>query len=611
MNKTVTTNIGGFIFHIDDIAFEKLSQYLNTIKGYFTQSEGRDEIIGDIEARIAEMFREKTGNIKEVITMKDVDEVIAVMGQPEAFAENGDAEYSAPENKSKTEETTAERRKNRRIFRDPDNKIVGGVCAGISAYFDIDPLWMRLGFAISMFGFGSGFLLYLILLVVIPKAKTTAEKLEMRGERVNVSNIEKTIREEANELKERLHNLSGEAKNMGNKDGKFRSAIHDIIDFIGSFFRLIFKAIGKILGAFLLIIGIILLVAVIGSLFGMPGMINISDNDIVTSLSLNDLMLNFAGSQQLIYWLAVGAALVLCIPLLGMVFAGVKILFGIKQRNNFLRAAFGILWTAGLIICIIAGVKIGKDFKSKSSQKTAFAIAKPITSEVLYLEVENNNKEIEDESTELGDWIFYSDGEENKLYKKPEIDIEKSTGDSIELEVIRYSRGASRKEAINTAERVNYKFSQNDSVLFFDKYLSLNKSDKWRFQDVKMTLKLPVGQTIFLSNEMKDIIYDIGNVTNTWDGDMVNRRWKMTENGLACVDCENLDNIGGNKNDWENGSDKSSETPAPPAHTKKQKKKSEASLSDPEITKAQYELLSKLNQMYFELKNSKNNNPVL
>ena len=137
MNKTVTTNIGGFIFHIDDIAYEKLSQYLNTIKGYFKQSEGRDEIIGDIEARIAEMFREKTGNTKQVVTMKDVDEVIAVMGQPEAFAGEGDAQSSFSESATSASEPSSARKGRRRIFRDPDEKILGGVCSGISAYFDI------------------------------------------------------------------------------------------------------------------------------------------------------------------------------------------------------------------------------------------------------------------------------------------------------------------------------------------------------------------------------------------------------------------------------------------------------------------------------------------
>lgn len=608
MNKTITTNIGGFIFHIDDNAYEKLSQYLNTIKGYFKNSEGRDEIIGDIEERIAEMFREKTGNVRQVITLKDVDEVIAVMGQPEAFAESGDASANTTDSTSSASGEYSSRKKTRRIFRDPDEKVLGGVCSGISAYFDIDPIWMRLAFAISFFVFGSGFLLYLILWIIIPKAHTTAEKLEMRGESVNIHNIEKTIREEMDELKQRLHDLSGEAKDLGRKDGKFRNGVHDIVDFIGSFFRLIFKAIGKVIGAFLLIIGIILLVAIIASLAGLPGVIHISDHGIQTSLSLNELMINFAGSSELIWWAIAGLALVLCVPLLGMVFGGVKILFGIKYRNRFINWIGGLLWTAGVIICIIVSVQIFKDFKITSSQKSTVNITKPSTSGVLYLEALNNNKDIEEESEEVGDWMFYTDGEEVKLFRKPELDIEKSESDSIELIVTRYSKGSTRKEAIGRAERVNYKFSQNDSVLVFDKYMSLNKDDKWRFQDVKMTLKLPVGQTIFLDEEMKNIIFDISNVTNTWDNDMVNRRWMMTENGLSCVDCDNLKNIGSDEdNEWDSEAPEPPSPPVPPVKNKKQKLKNEAAISDTGITREQYDYLSKLNKMYHELKDTESN----
>lgn len=600
MNKTVTTNIGGFIFHIDDNAYEKLSQYLNTIKGYFKQSEGRDEIIGDIEARIAEMFREKTGNTKQVIVMKDVDEVIAVMGQPEAFADSSDNSYS--ESEGTTAEATATRKKTRRIFRDPDDKVLGGVCSGISSYFNIDPIWMRLAFAVSFFVFGSGFLLYLILWVIIPKARTTAEKLEMRGESVNVHNIEKTIREEMEELKQRFNNLSGEAKDLGGKDGRLRGAVHDIVSFFGSFFKLIFKTIGKILGATFLVIGLLLLIIVVASLIGLPGFVSINNSGDEIRFTLNDILYTFLGSQQLINWATIGMALVLCIPLLGLIFAGVKILFNIKNTNKIFRWLSGILWTTGLIISIIVGVKVARDFKINNRQKANFIVSKPTQSQVLTLEVNNNYKDVEEESAELGNWRVYLDENGKQLFRHPELDIEKSNSDSIELEVIRVARGVNRKDAISNAERVNYKFSQKDSVLVFDKYLGLDKNEKWRLQEVKMILRLPVGQTIYLNEEMKDIIYDVGNVTNTWDSDMVNRRWKMTQNGLACVDCDNLKNIGSDDDDWESDAPEVPESPTPPVPPKKQKKKEEAALSDTGITREQYELLSKLNRMYLELK---------
>ena len=224
-----------------------------------------------------------------------------------------------------------------------------------------------------------------------------------------------------------------------------------------------------------------------------------------------------------------------------------------------------------------------------------------------YLEVHNNYKDLEDQSAELGEWRVYIDENEKQLFRLPELDIEKSSSDSIELEVIRYSRGVTRKEAVSNAEKVNYKFSQKDSTLLFDKYMSLEKNDKWRMQDVKMILRIPVGQTIYLNENMRHIIYDIGNVTNTWDSDMVNRRWKMTQYGLACIDCDNLKNIGDDEEDedWAPEAPEAPEPPAPPvppADLNKEKKKIEATVSDSGITREQYDQLSKLNRMYLELK---------
>jgi len=207
MKKTVTINLSGIIFHIDEDAHDKLSDYLSKIKSCFSGSEGKDEIMADIEARIAEIFQEKIGKSKEVIAIADVEEVIAVMGKPEDYMEgNGDE----GEEKSKTAPDEGSYRR-KRIFRDPDDNVLGGVCSGIAAYFNFDPIWLRIAFAVAFFVFGTGFLLYILLWIVIPEAKTTAEKLEMRGEKVDISNIEKSIKEELEKLKKKFSDLKNEA----------------------------------------------------------------------------------------------------------------------------------------------------------------------------------------------------------------------------------------------------------------------------------------------------------------------------------------------------------------------------------------------------------------
>ena len=183
MKKTVTVNIGGIAFTIDEDAFSKLNTYLETIKSYFKASEGREEIMQDIENRIAEMLSEKLSNHKQVISLNDIENIISIMGQPEDYIDSTDntTEHEKKQERAQREHKQYEEKKFKRIYRDGDGNVIGGVCSGIGYYFGFDPLWLRLAFALSFFFLGSGFLLYIILWLVLPKAVTAAEKLEMKG----------------------------------------------------------------------------------------------------------------------------------------------------------------------------------------------------------------------------------------------------------------------------------------------------------------------------------------------------------------------------------------------------------------------------------------------
>ena len=147
-------NLSGIIFHIEEDAYDMLNKYLSTIKGYFKDSDGRDEIMSDIESRIAEMLQEKVNKTKQAVLMSDVESVISVMGKPEDFA--GENESSENKQSASSENNTySPNTTRRRVFRDPDDKVLGGVCSGISSYFDFDPIWLRAAFAISFFVFGT------------------------------------------------------------------------------------------------------------------------------------------------------------------------------------------------------------------------------------------------------------------------------------------------------------------------------------------------------------------------------------------------------------------------------------------------------------------------
>lgn len=215
MKKIFNVNLGGYPFTIDEDAYHQLNRYLDTISAHFSDSEGCEEILEDIESRVAELFNEKLKN-KSIIDNKDLEDVITVMGRPEDFgAETIDEEplQSAGSTRSWSNRTTIKTGK--RLFRDTDEKVIGGVASGMAAYFGIeDPLWVRLAWILAFFIMGLPILIYPLLWIIVPEAKTAGDKLAMRGEPANISNIAKTVEEELNELSSTINEM---AKDFGSK----------------------------------------------------------------------------------------------------------------------------------------------------------------------------------------------------------------------------------------------------------------------------------------------------------------------------------------------------------------------------------------------------------
>jgi phage shock protein PspC (stress-responsive transcriptional regulator) len=190
MKKTMTVNIGGRVYHIDEDAFDKLNNYLEEVKDELGSAEGGNEIYEDIELRLGELFAEKLKNNRQVVTFNDVEDIIRIMGKPVDISGRTDDEGAGSERKSY-----------RRMYRDPDNRVIGGVCSGLSAYWQLDPTMVRIIFVLlCIFGL-AGALIYLILWVILPEAGTVAQKLEMRGDPVNLTNIGEFFRKEFENVK--------------------------------------------------------------------------------------------------------------------------------------------------------------------------------------------------------------------------------------------------------------------------------------------------------------------------------------------------------------------------------------------------------------------------
>ena len=195
MKITVSINLGGYSFNIDEDAYAELKRYLKNLEIHFAGEESSSEILSDIETRMSELFRAKLNSYKQVISMDDVHQVISVLGTPEDISDD--------EGKSAKEKFSSPGY--HRMYRDPDHRIIGGVCSGMGAYWNMEPWIVRIiFFVLAMMG-GLGILVYLILYIVLPEAKTTAQKIEMKGEPVNINNIKDSVKKEFDTVRKNMN----------------------------------------------------------------------------------------------------------------------------------------------------------------------------------------------------------------------------------------------------------------------------------------------------------------------------------------------------------------------------------------------------------------------
>ncbi len=514
MNKTVNVNIGGIVFHIDENAYERFKQYLESIRSHFSSSEGRDEIMQDIESRIAEMFQERIRDNKQVINILDVEEVTRRMGKPEQF---GDEETK------ESKEQMPKEKIHKRLFRNPDDKLMGGVCSGLSAYFDIDPVWIRLILAFAILYYGTGFMLYLILWIVIPKAITTADKLQMKGEPITVGNIEKNVQEEMGQVKKKFNDVK--------EGGSIRSFISKFFDAIGQIAKMIFLVVGKLFAILFIFLGLLMVFVIFASflaLFKLPGT---QYPEVLNQIFPTGFQFGFA---------LIAALIVVGLPFIMLAYWGARNIFNIRKSTRILNfSALGI-WLAAVVVCVFLGISIAGDFREKQSIRREIDLVQPAAS-MLHLKLNGkgeNPKEYDlwDEDEWNGDLrLSLNDGQLQS--KDIKLDIVKSENDSFQLTQICYARGSSKKTAADHATRISYSFNQADSILSFDPFFTIEKNEKYRVQKIQLILHVPVGKKIYIDPSMSSLIYDVENADNVLDYDMVKRTWEMQADGLKCIDC--------------------------------------------------------------------------
>ncbi|MFT5667414.1 MAG: phage shock protein PspC (stress-responsive transcriptional regulator) [Vicingaceae bacterium] len=533
MNKTVTANISGVVFHIEADAYEKLHQYLNTIKNYFRDSDGTDEIMADIEARIAELFKERLGLGRDVITMENVKQVVEIMGEPEAYMDEESSEnyestskgfYSDERNQSQQTSFSS-----RKLYRDEDDNALGGVCSGLGYYFGIDRIWIRIGFLIALFGFGTGFFLYLILWAIIPKAKTTSERLEMKGEPINAENIGNTIKDEFNNFKKKV-----DSKDARNFVKKTESAAMRFFIFLGNVLKFFFKFLSKILGVAFILASIAGIVTLIVFVFSGPFDMTINNANFNHFWTTDIAQLYFT-SKSMFYMGLIGIVMVVVVPLAGTLYLGARLLFDVPNSNKAINLSAISLLVLGTIFISISATTTAADY-SIEQRKTETINLTELKSDTIILKSIGTT------------YSAYKGGVEDVFIENDEIfmdeitvDVVKSRSVGFELRLKKSAEGKSRKLAGSRAENIMVEFEVEENILSISPLISVPFADRVRDQSVQVSIGLPIGATIYLSESTNDIIYDIDNETNMHDRNMIGHYWKMTEDGLICTDCVRSD----------------------------------------------------------------------
>ncbi len=644
MKKVININFQGRVIPIEESAFETLNLYIESLRRYFAHEEGREEIINDIEGRIAELFSEILKKGSTCITSADLDGIITSMGRPEDFdAQDADTATGNTYQESRQSYTgaaaTGATYNRGRLYRNEDDKILGGVCSGLANYMGIDPVIMRIIFVVLfgalfwvyillwiivpsksiqsnitkrlyrstddkmiagvagglaayfhidtwiprlifvlpfILGLVSGsfndfwfdwdfgvvpriisgslgwtlFMTYVILWIAVPPAITAAEKLEMRGEKIDLNSIRDTVKEDlgsfksradrfSTEVRETAQQFSEKAKTFGTEAGErvrtfaaeTAPAARKAGSGIGHVIGILFKAF------FLFIAGIIAL-----TLFGVFIAIVFGG---FAFLPLKDFLLN-GFTQNLLAWLAL--LLFLALPVVAIITWIIRRIVGVRSKNHYLGYVFGSLWTIGLIALIFLAAMVSKEFRNRAPIEERALSFQPASGK-LWVDISKDQPryysrdwfglEHDDE------WPVFGMNNDSLLLKTVRVNLERSRDTAFNVYLIRSSRGSSPREAMQTAERIDFDMQFSDSTLLLPPSFAISKNEKFRNQQVMVVIEIPVGKRIQLHRSVRN--YNWFNINYNRDGLVIednndnwrnNFRWQagmeyiMTPNGL-------------------------------------------------------------------------------
>lgn len=521
MNKTIIININSIVFHIEEDAYEALRSYMIDIKRHFGKSEDSKEILEDIENRIAEMFSEhiRTGH-KEVITMEDVNLVISQMGKVSDFEEvatetedtrsfENDEQSSTP-NPPLTEPEYF----SKRLMRDPDDKVFGGVCSGLGHYFGMESKWVRVLFLLFFLFAGSGVFLYIVLWVVIPIAASRADKMAMRGEAPNLQNFKKSFEKE----------MEGFQANFSGAGEHISRGARSAGDFVIGFFKVIAKicGFGVLVFAGLSIVGMFFFFV-----FNTLNLMGYENDIMFPPLRLMDTGVAF--------FALLAGFLATTIPFVALFYLMLRVLFKVQPMNNFGSLTLFTTWVLSTIAILYFVVTTMQDFRETSTIK----VEKKIEAQAHYILSEKDVRVIDASDEEFSNKRINITTNNLKDLLRKDVKIKIEAIDSLEQPFIQYhysAKGRSFKQASDRASEITYHIVQEDKSLVFDSHFTINDKQLYRDQEVRVDLFLPVGTQVTILNNMDYKVRGSVWIRNCYpDINNKSTEWIMTKNGLQCA----------------------------------------------------------------------------
>ncbi|HWB93821.1 MAG TPA: PspC domain-containing protein [Puia sp.] len=676
MKKIININFHSRVIPIEETAYEILQQYIASLRRYFANEEGRDEIISDIENRFAELFSETLKKGAPCITDADVNTIIASMGRPEEF-EGENAEPAAGNTAAGAntgagggqpsgayQQNWQYANEPRRLYRAENDKILGGVCAGLANYLKIDPAIVRIIFVLLTTGWGAGFLVYIVLWlilptralpatvrkrlyrnpddrviggvasglaayfhievwiprlifclplvlgvvssiignawfpwhhwggpafftggfggtlfvtyivlwIVLPEAVTASDKLEMRGEKVDLESIKNTIKSDLGSFKSRATEMGAEMRDRFQDMGQqIRQSAQTFGTEAGPAIRRTSNGFGHAVGVmfkafFLFIAGIIafaLIMVLAGLAFRGDGVLHLK----------NFILEGFW--QNFLAWAAF--FLFLVIPVIALLTWLIRRISGTRSRSHYLGYTFATLWVIGLFSLIVLCGMVLNNFRSRQHVEEAVQLAQPSAGKMLVRTIRPINRYDDTDwwfDVDLGRHSpFYNMSEDSILLTTVRVKVLKSEDSFYHVNLIKFSRGSSGPKAREMAGEIRFPVNQQDSLLNLPQGFALARGDKFRNQQVRVEISVPVGKRIQIASSVEDynwfninpgrrhIHWDDGDHdwSNDWDEDIndantypwtANVEYRMTPGGLVRTDSRY--NSGNDKSDRKN-----------------------------------------------------------